>query len=290
MLASLASALAAAHARGIVHRDIRPGNVFIENTTGRAVLADFGIAALVESGSDTATRLTTAGMRLGDVKYMSPEQLRNEPVTAQSDVYSLGMLAFEVLTCHVPFDDRGIAAQIAARLRDAPKPAASLRPEIPADLSDSITRALALDPRHRPRAHDLPAAWGLRPAPGQDAEQGPVNPIASFLNELKRRRVYRVAVFYIVFGAGLVEITDNFGSVFGMGQGGVEILTIVVALGFPAALVLSWLYDITAGGIRRTSGEEGARAGGPAWLPWVGLAASVALEALLVWWVMVIRQ
>jgi serine/threonine-protein kinase len=290
MLASLASALAAAHARGIVHRDIRPGNVFIENTTGRAVLADFGIAALVESGSDTATRLTTAGMRLGDVKYMSPEQLRNEPVTAQSDVYSLGMLAFEVLTCHVPFDDRGIAAQIAARLRDAPKPAASLRPEIPADLSDSITRALALDPRHRPRAHDLPAAWGLRPAPGQDAEQGPVSPIASFLNELKRRRVYRVAVFYIVFGAGLVEITDNFGSVFGMGQGGVEILTIVVALGFPAALVLSWLYDITAGGIRRTSGEEGARAGGPAWLPWVGLAASVALEALLVWWVMVIRQ
>jgi serine/threonine protein kinase len=289
MLASLASALAAAHERGIVHRDIRPGNVFIENTTGRAVLADFGIAALVESGSDTATRLTTGGMRLGDVKYMSPEQLRNEPVTAQSDVYSLGMLAFEVLTCHFPFDDRGIAAQIASRLRDAPKPAASLRPEIPADLSDSITRALALDPRHRPRARDLSGAWGVHSS-GPGAVQGPVSPIASFLNELKRRRVYRVAVFYSFFGAGLVEMADNFGSALGLGQGGVEILTIVVALGFPAALVLSWLYDITAGGIRRTSGEAGTRASGPSWLPWVGLAASVALEALLVWWVMVIRQ
>jgi serine/threonine-protein kinase len=285
MVATLASALAAAHERGIVHRDIRPGNIFIENATGRAVHADFGIAALLESGSDTVTRLTTGGMRLGDVKYMSPEQLRNEPVNEQSDVYSLAMLAFQVLTGHVPFDDRTIALQIASRLRDAPKSPASLRPEIPQDLADTVVRALALDPNHRPRARDL--AHSLRNEPGSTpaVEPPPAGPLGAFLNELKRRRVYRVAVFYVVFGAGLVQIAGDFGGALGVGEAGVNALTIIVALGFPAALVLSWLYDITAGGIHRTRGEAQTLRGGPTWLPWVGLAASIALEALLIWWI-----
>jgi serine/threonine protein kinase len=291
ILAILASALHAAHERGIVHRDVRPGNVFIENQTGRAVLADFGIAALVETGSDTLTRLTTGGMRLGDVKYMSPEQLRGESATEQSDVYALGMLGFEILTGHVPFDDRPIAQQLTARLREAPRSPASIRPEIPDDLGSTIVRCLALDPNHRPRARDLARALSARnPA---DLLQEPIaGPFSGFLNELKRRRVYRVAVFYIVVGAGLVEIAGNFGGALGLTAPGVEVLTIIVALGFPAALVLSWLYDITGGGIRRTREERDGteRPAGIAWIPWIGLAASVALEALLVWWLLVIRR
>lgn len=289
MLSSLASALAAAHERGIVHRDVRPGNVFIENASGRAVLADFGIAALLETGADTVTRLTTGGMRLGDVKYMSPEQLRNEPVTEQSDVYALGMLAFEVLTGRTPLSDKPIATQISARLRDAPKSPATYRSGIPQDLADGVTRSLAIDPHHRPRARDLARIWGGASTPDAGPDHATAGPFAVFLNELKRRRVYRVAALYLFSGAGLVEIANNFGGVFGLGQGGVDALTIIVALGFPAALVLSWVYDITAGGIRRTQGARGTLSSGPTWLPWVGLAASVALEALLVWWVLAIR-
>jgi hypothetical protein len=89
----------------------------------------------------------------------------------------------------------------------------------------------------------------------------------------------------VVFGAGLVQIAGDFGGALGVGEAGVNALTIIVALGFPAALVLSWLYDITAGGIHRTRGEAHSPRGGPTWIPWVGLAASIALEALLIWWV-----
>ncbi|MGH7503435.1 MAG: serine/threonine-protein kinase [Longimicrobiales bacterium] len=290
ILVAVASALAAAHERGIVHRDVRPGNVFIENNTGRAVLADFGIAALMETGADTVTRLTTGGMRLGDVKYMSPEQLRGESVTEQSDVYALGMLGFETLTGRIPFDQPNAVRQMAARLKDAPPSPASLRPGIPPDLAATIVKCLAVDARHRPRAHEL--ARRLAPDPAAAAPDRPqqAGPLSAFLNELRRRRVYQVAMFYIVFGGGSVSLARDFGDGLGVPAGAVDAMALVVALGFPAALVLSWLYDITAGGIRRTS-QDGAskRVHGPAWVPWVGLTASIAL-ALLIWWFFGLRD
>src|SRR5690606_22829751 len=98
LLASVAGALAAAHDRGIIHRDVRPANVFVENRTARAVLGDFGIAALLESGSSSAARLTAVGVKLGETRYMSPEQIRGDQLTEQSDVYAFGILAYEVLT------------------------------------------------------------------------------------------------------------------------------------------------------------------------------------------------
>jgi serine/threonine protein kinase len=79
LLAALASALTAAHEKGVIHRDVRPANVLLENRTGRAVLGDFGVAGLLDSGSAAAARLTTAGMVLGDPRYHSPEQVRGEP-------------------------------------------------------------------------------------------------------------------------------------------------------------------------------------------------------------------
>jgi eukaryotic-like serine/threonine-protein kinase len=116
LLASVTEALAAAHERGIIHRDVRPGNVLVEHRTGRAVLGDFGIAALLETGTAAVTQLTAAGMMLGDVRYNSPERIRGEDAVEQSDVYSFGVLAYEVLTGRGPYDARSSAQLLAAHL------------------------------------------------------------------------------------------------------------------------------------------------------------------------------
>ena len=98
VLGQLASALAAAHENGIVHRDVRPANVVRERDSDRVVLTDFGIAGILDTGADSVTRLTQQGQLLGDPRYMSPEQLLGDPLTDESDVYSLGILGYEILT------------------------------------------------------------------------------------------------------------------------------------------------------------------------------------------------
>src|SRR5687767_2169327 len=102
VIVSVASALAAAHRKGIVHRHVQASNVMVENETARVVLMDFGIAALLQTGTEQDPKLTMSGERLGDTLRMSPEQKRGEPVTQQSDVFCLGVLAYEMLTGSVP--------------------------------------------------------------------------------------------------------------------------------------------------------------------------------------------
>ena len=101
--ADVAAALSASHAKGVIHRDVRPGNVMLEQDTGRAFLTDFGLAAVRDTGVQSDARLTQTGEILGDPHYASPEQLRGEKVTAQADVYSLGVLGYEILTLSNPF-------------------------------------------------------------------------------------------------------------------------------------------------------------------------------------------
>ena len=106
----VARALAAAHARGIVHRDIKPGNILLAND-GRVLVTDFGIArALAEA------QMTLPGMTMGSVQYMSPEQARGEPATERSDIYSLGVVLFEMLAGRRPFEGDSAAAIAVARL------------------------------------------------------------------------------------------------------------------------------------------------------------------------------
>lgn len=139
----VADGLGAAHARGIIHRDIKTSNVFLDRT-GKAILLDFGIAHALSQA-----QLTLPGTTLGSVHYFSPEQARGEPLTTASDIYSLGLVLFEMLTGQRAWKGDSAAAIAVARLTgEAPAPS-SLRPGVPPALDAIVRRALAREPSQR---------------------------------------------------------------------------------------------------------------------------------------------
>ncbi len=141
--ADVARALQAAHTRGIVHRDVKPSNILVSRD-GRVRVADFGIARAV-----TEAQVTLPGTTMGSVHYFSPEQARGETSTAASDIYSLGIVLFEELTGQRPFSGDGAAAVAMARLTTTPPRPSALRPSVPRELDEIVTRAMALDPADR---------------------------------------------------------------------------------------------------------------------------------------------
>jgi serine/threonine-protein kinase len=138
----IASALAAAHRRGIVHRDVKPGNILITDA-GEVRVADFGIARAMSEASMTVT-----GTTLGSVHYFSPEQARGDEVTGASDVYSLGIVLYEMLTGRRPFEGDSAAGVALKRLTDDPVPPSHWRP-IPPGLEAIVMRSLQRDPADR---------------------------------------------------------------------------------------------------------------------------------------------
>ncbi len=146
ILSELADALGYAHRKGVVHRDIKPDNVLIEDDSGRAMLTDFGIA----KGHTSAGSLTQTGMVVGTPTYMSPEQATGDRnVDGRSDLYALGVLGYEMLAGRAVF--RGESAQqlLMQHATQAPTPLAALAPEAPAGLAAAIMRCLEKDPAHR---------------------------------------------------------------------------------------------------------------------------------------------
>jgi TolB-like protein/tetratricopeptide (TPR) repeat protein len=149
----LADAVAAAHGRGILHRDLKPANVML-TPDGRVKVLDFGLAKLrddpaPDGATRTASDLTSEGRVVGTVAYMSPEQAQGKPVDARSDVFSLGVLLYELATGQRPFAGDTSASVISAILRDTPPAVTALRPELPRDVARIVTRALHKDPEHR---------------------------------------------------------------------------------------------------------------------------------------------
>ena len=157
-LSQVASALAAAHENGIVHRDVKPDNVVQERDSDRVVLTDFGIAGLLETGTETITRLTQQGQLLGDPRYRSPEQLLGESVTDESDVYSLGIMGYELLTLKTPYEGTTSVQLVTAHLKKQPIPLVRLRPDVDPRLAELLERCLSKNPRHRPRASEVAKA------------------------------------------------------------------------------------------------------------------------------------
>ena len=171
-LAQAAGALDAAHARGVIHRDVKPGNMLFDGHQ-RLVLADFGIARLAYDA------VTTTGEVLGTAAYVSPEQANGDAATAASDLYSLAVVAYELLTGTRPFRAEHFAATARQHIEMAPEPPSSRDPSLPKAVDAVLLRALAKDPANRyPTAASfvgaLDSALAVSRAPASETQTVPL--------------------------------------------------------------------------------------------------------------------
>src|SRR5687768_1078776 len=146
VICEVADALAYAHMRGVVHRDIKPDNILLDRETGRALVTDFGIARAAEAGS----RLTVTGIAVGTPAYMSPEQaLGDHEIDGRSDIYSLGVVGYQMLTGVTPFVSNNTPSMLMKHVSELPAPISRHRRDAPPDLAAAIERALSKAPEDR---------------------------------------------------------------------------------------------------------------------------------------------
>lgn len=242
VLADVTSALAAAHARGIVHRDVRPANVLWDEESESSYLTDFGIAALLATSGEDATRITKTGQMVGDPRYLSPEQLRDEDLTELADMYAVGILGYELYTGEGPYEAKTNTQWITAHLTQDPLDLRRLRPDIPEEVADLLKRCLNREPKHRPSAADAArilsgereASFGERPSRGIDE--------AADLRELVRRRVPQIVAMAGAAGLGLMGLMSQFVEM-GIAPPIAYRLTLpLVACGVAAATVVAWFH------------------------------------------------
>ena len=169
ILREVSGALAFAHARKVIHRDIKPDNILIDQDDGRAIVTDFGIARAVQDGAET--RLTATGIAIGTPAYMSPEQCAGDrEIDGRADLYALGTLGYQMLAGRLPFEANSTPALLVKQLSEKPMAIVERRPDTPPDLAGIVMRLLEKEPSARfASADELSAALDGRISSGYQA-------------------------------------------------------------------------------------------------------------------------
>ena len=164
LLREVSDALAYAHARGVVHRDIKPDIILIDRESGRAMVTDFGIARAVQGGADS--RLTATGVAIGTPAYMSPEQAAGDrEIDGRSDLYSLGIVGYQMLAGRLPFEAMSTPSMLMKHIMERPPLVTDFRPDAPPDLAAAVMKLLEKEPEHRfASASDLSSVLSGDPA------------------------------------------------------------------------------------------------------------------------------
>ncbi len=188
LMTDVAAGLEAAHGARVIHRNVKPSNILMREE-GSFVLTDFGIAAFRETGGELATKLTREGEFVGDLRYTSPEQLLGGAPGPHADIYSLGVVAYEVLTRQWPFEADSEDAMLTAALRHDPRPVSASRDDLTRDLCDLVQRCLVKSPGQRPSAGQIVKEL-QQPAPEETSTRASQQPglLTRLRDAFSRRR------------------------------------------------------------------------------------------------------
>jgi serine/threonine protein kinase/DNA-binding SARP family transcriptional activator len=243
VMLEVASALAAAHQRGIVHRDVRPDNILKEEETGKNILSDFGIAGVLETGEEQGPKLTRTGEFLGHPAYISPEQMDGKPLSDRSDIYSLGVTGYQLLTGHPPPAEEPGTGKTGKRALTALEEYAEGFSSVDRRLVELILRCLAKDPVHRPTAADIVRKL-KRDERDEVRDEANVSDDINLVKILIKKRLLQILGGYVATAWMTLEFTKYLVDRTLLHPLVESLVLVTIPFGFLAVSVLGWFHGM----------------------------------------------